>query len=205
MANLIAFDLDGVLLDGKGSWMELHKFIGTEKFSEENGRQYYSGNISFDEWVRRDIGLWKGIDANKIFEAGKKVEVMKGIEVIKNLSKNYKLAIISGGIKQMANKIFEKYTFSHCYANEIIVKDEKIFDVNMKVNFENKGEILEKIAKSENIDLSECIAVGDFINDIPMFKKAGFSIAFNPKHDSVVENADAVIRNKDLREILKFL
>ncbi|NCN65517.1 MAG: HAD-IB family phosphatase [Candidatus Altiarchaeum hamiconexum] len=205
MANLIAFDLDGVLLDGKGSWMELHKFMGTEKFSEENGRQYYSGKIPFDEWVRRDIDLWKGFDANKISEAGKRVEVMKGIEVIKNLSKNYKMAIISGGIKQMANKIFEKCVFDHCYANEIIVKDEKIFDVDMKVNFENKGEILEEIAGYENVGLSDCIAIGDFINDIPMFKKAGFSIAFNPKHNSVVENADVVIRNKDLREILRYL
>ncbi|OQX20151.1 MAG: hypothetical protein BWK75_05045 [Candidatus Altiarchaeales archaeon A3] len=205
MANLIAFDLDGVLLDGKGSWMELHKFIGTEKFSEENGKQYYSGNISFDEWVRRDISLWKGIEADKISEASERINLMKGIEVIENLSKNYKLAIISGGIKQMANKIFERYKFKHCYANEIIVKDEKIFDVDMKVNFENKGEILEKIARYENVDLSDCIAIGDFINDIPMFKKAGFSIAFNPKHDSVVENADVVIRDKDLREILKYL
>lgn len=205
MTKLIAFDLDGVLLDGKGSWMELHKFIGTEKFSEENGRQYYSGRISFDEWVKRDVGLWKGIEENKIFEASKRVTVMEGIEIIENLSKNYKLAIISGGIKQMANKIFERYKFNRCYVNELIVKDKKIFDVDMKVNFENKGKILEEIARYENVDLSDCIAVGDFINDIPMFKKAGFSIAFNPKHESVIENADVVIRNKDLREILKFL
>lgn len=205
MTKLIAFDLDGVLLDGKGSWMELHKFIGTERFSIENGKMYYSGKISFEEWVKLDVSLWKGIDENKIFEASKRVKVIEGIEIIEDLSKNYKLAVISGGIKQMANKIFERYKFNHCYINELIVKNGKVFDVDMKVNFENKGDILEKIAKLENVDLGDCIAVGDYINDIPMFKKAGFSIAFNPKHESVIKNADVVIKNKDLREILKYL
>jgi phosphoserine phosphatase len=42
------------------------------------------------------------------------------------------------------------------------------------------------------------------IFDIPLFKKAGFSVAFNPKDLRVKQAADLAIKNKDLKEILQY-
>jgi len=202
--KLIAFDLDGVLVDSKGSWMEVHNVVGTAKQSEIHGKEFYEGKITFDEWARKDVSLWKGIEINKIYEALYKIPPMNGIEAIKKLRKKYKLAIISGGLKILAERIKKEYKFKYCFANSLIVKEGKIYGFRHQVDFKGKGEILKEIAKKENLSLNECASVGDYINDISMFDVSGFSVAFNPKHADVVKHADAVIYNKDLNEILKF-
>lgn len=207
MKKLIAFDLDGTLIDGKGTWMEMHKLLKTEKISEENGKLFYANKITYDEWVKRDVNLWKGVDARVIQELKEKISLMRGIEVINHLDGEYVLAIISGGLKEVALDINEKFNnkFKYCYANELTIKDGKISGAILNVSFENKGELLKNIAKKENIPLKNCIAVGDFLNDIPMFKVAGFSIAFDPKFPEVSYNADVSIYEKNLMKILEYL
>lgn len=207
MKKLIAFDLDGTLIDGKGTWAEMHKLLKTEKYSEENGKLFYAHKITYDEWVERDVNLWRGADAKVIQYLKERISLMQGIEVINHLDKEYILAIISGGLKDVAIEINKKFNnkFKYCYANELIIKDGKISGLILNVNFENKGELLKAIAKKEDIPLKNCIAIGDFLNDIPMFKVAGFSIAFDPKFPEVSDNADVSIYEKNLMKILDYL
>jgi len=205
--KLIAFDLDGTLIDGKGTWMEMHKLLNTEKFSIENEKLFYANKISYNEWIKRDVNLWNGVDAKAIQKLKERISLMKGIEVINHLDGNYNLAIISGGLKDVAQDINKKFKnkFKYCYANELIIKDGKISGIRQEVNFENKGELLKSIAEKENIPLKNCVAIGDFLNDIPMFKVAGLSIAFNPKFPEVAKNADIAIYEKNLMKILDYL
>ncbi len=53
--------------------------------------------------------------------------------------------------------------------------------------------------------MADCAVVGDSSYDIPMFKKAGLSIAFNSDENRVRKAADIVVNKKDLREILPHL
>ncbi|MEA3254860.1 MAG: HAD-IB family phosphatase, partial [Candidatus Altiarchaeota archaeon] len=102
--KLIAFDLDGVLVDGRGSWAEVHKGLGTLKQSELNGKEYFSGRITFDEWAERDVTLWEGVDIERIKDILYSAHLMTGIdETLHNLKRNYRLAIISGGLKILAD------------------------------------------------------------------------------------------------------
>lgn len=54
----------------------------------------------------------------------------------------------------------------------------------------NKGTAVEKISQLLEIPLTEFMAFGDSANDIPMFKKVGFSIAARKKHSIVLEYAN---------------
>lgn len=202
--KLIAFDLDGVLVDGRGSWMEVHDAVGTSKQSELHGSEFYSGKITFDEWARKDVELWKGMELNKISAILHNVPSMKGIESIRTLRKKYKLAIISGGLKILADKVKKEYKFKYSFANALKVREGKICGIKQQVDFTGKGKILAEIAEKENLSLDECATVGDYLNDISMFKVSGFSVAFNPKHDDVVKHADVAVYRKDLNEILKY-
>lgn len=203
--KLIAFDLDGVLVDGRGSWGEIHNGLGTLEESECNGREYFSGKITFDEWAKLDVKLWLGVNIGKIQTILQKTRMMKGIyETIPKLRKNYKLVIISGGINILADRIKEEFNMDYAIANELSVKDEKVTGINNIVDFMGKGNILREIAGNMNISPDECAVVGDYINDIPMFDVAGLSIAFDPKHEDVIDSADNVVYEKDLRGILKF-
>ena len=204
--KLIAFDLDGVLVDGRGSWDELHDALGTSKLSEINENDFYAGKITFDEWAKRDVKLWHGVEIKKIEAIFKKTKLMKGApETLKTLKeKGYKLAIVSGGLKTLADIVGEKFQIDFVAANEFIVKDGKVSGIMNIIDMDGKGIALEKIATKNNLKGKNCAAVGDFFNDIPMFKFAGFSIAFNPKVPEIVEIADKAIYEKDLTLILEF-
>jgi len=203
--KLIAFDLDGVLIDGCGSWREVHRGLDTTEQAEEHANEYREGKINFDEWARKDASLWYGIEIERIREILYNVELMRGIErTIPMLSGRYKMGIISGGLQIMADRIKDKFNMSYAIGNSLLVKDGRVSGIDQLVDFHGKGKILEMVARDNGVALDECAVVGDFINDIPMFKIAGFRIAFNPKSDEVIEMADKVIYEKDLTKILPF-
>lgn len=203
--KLIAFDLDGVLVDGKGSWQEVHKGLGTEENAKIHAEEYHSGKITFDEWARKDTSLWYGTRIERIREILCNVHLMPGIsDTIPELRKKYRIVIISGGLNILADRLKEEYEFDHAVANELLVENGLVSGINQIVDFQGKGKILEEIAEFYGIPTQECAAIGDFINDIPMFRVAGFRIAFNPKNGEILKFADKVIYEKDLRRILEF-
>ena len=204
--KLVAFDLDGVLIDGGGSWTAAHNGLGPLEASGVNGEAYFSGKISFEEWATRDVSLWEGVEIGKLKEILFRSELMPGIDdTLSVLKKKYKIAIISGGLKLLADYVKELYGLDYSYGNEILVRNGKVAGIKQAVDFKGKGKILSEIARKEGITTKQCAAVGDYLNDIPMFREAGFSIAFNPKDESVEKSADVVVAGKDLRGILKYL
>ncbi|ODS38984.1 MAG: hypothetical protein A7316_06545 [Candidatus Altiarchaeales archaeon WOR_SM1_86-2] len=203
--KLIAFDLDGVLVDSKGGWKEVHNGLGTANAAKPHEKLFYRGEITFDEWALMDVELWKGRSIDRIKEILDEIPPMKGASyAIPKLGENYILAIISGGLKLLADRIKDNYGFHYAIGNALKVNGGKVTGISQSVGFNDKGKILRQVAEDEGVDLKECAAVGDYINDIPMFKLAGFSIAFNPKHEDIVDYADEVVMEKDLTKILRF-
>ncbi len=203
--KLIAFDLDGVLTDGCGSWREIHKSLGTYEDAELHAREYYSGRITFEEWAKKDVSLWYGIEIEKIKKILYKIPLINGIEhTIPKLKENHKLVIISGGLQILADRIRNRFNLDNAIANKLIVENGRVSGIDLRVDFEGKGNILKRITKEYGIKLKECAAIGDFVNDVSMFKVAGFSIAFNPQDEKVTEFADEVVYGKDLKRILPF-
>jgi len=203
--KLIAFDLDGVLVDGLGSWRELHNSLGTEKASEVNYRDFYAGRINFDEWARRDVRLWEGIEIERVEEIFSRIPLMPGAkETLSKLNKRYKTAIISGGLQRLVDRVKDELEIDYAIGNKLICENGRICGIENRVDLDGKGKILEKIATEEGISTKECAAIGDYFNDIPMFKVAGFRIAFNPKDEITKKYADEVVYGKDLTKILRF-
>ncbi len=65
----------------------------------------------------------------------------------------------------------------------------------------SKEKVFEKLAHEHRLTTEDCVVVGDGANDICIFKRAGHSIAFNPK-PVLCQYADVVIRQKDMRAII---
>jgi len=204
--KLVAFDLDGVLVDGGGSWVAVHRGLGTLLASQANGSEFFSGKISFEEWAKKDVALWKGVEIEKLSDILGSCKLMDGIdETLPKLREKYRIAIISGGLKMLADRLKETYRLDYSFGNELVVTEGKVAGIKHTVDFGSKGEILRKLAADMGISAKQCAAVGDYLNDIPMFQAAGYSIAFNPKNPEVAESADEVVYEKDLRRILDFL
>ena len=214
--KLVVFDLDGTLIDNiESAWKTLHEFFEIDQHPKrlEIRKKFFSGEITYHEWGRRDLELLSehGANREKIMKAFKKAKVMEGaMETIKFLKgKGYKTAIISGSMNILLEKLIPDYKeiFDHVFINNIFF-DEKgeIKDFEL-TSFEqvNKKTGLLKICELEGIQPKECVFVGDHYNDIDIAEAAGFSIAFNSKSEDLNKVSDVVIKKKDLREVLKYL
>ncbi len=206
--KIIVFDMDGVLIDAKSSWAWIHDRFGVD--NEDSLKAYERGDIDDGEFIRRDIELWKSAEPNisrqDIIDILKTAPVMKGFhKVIPSLKENYNTAIISGGLKPLAEHVGGEY-FDRIFANDI--KDHEgrlssrgIVDVPLK----NKGDILEKLLSEEGIKKERCVAIGNSHIDAPMLERAGLGIAFNPDDEKVKRSADWVIEEKDLSALFDVL
>jgi phosphoserine phosphatase len=129
---------------------------------------------------------------------------MKGAkELIRELKKEYKIAMISGGFTIVARRVAQELEIGCLIANELIIKDGVLTGevIGPLVRQNSKKEALEAIAEREGIRPEDCIVIGDGANDISMFEAAGFSIAFNAS-PVLYDIADVIITKKDLSLIL---
>jgi len=207
MTKLVVFDLDGVLTDAQSSWCWVHDHYGVN--NDESLRAYMDGEIDDMEFMRRDIELWrnqKRINIKEIEDILLGVPLMPGArETLHELNKKgLTTAIISGGLEPLAKRVAEELHITHIRANHVEVDDEGyLTGVGiLKVPLLDKGSVLVQLLADLGIEKNECVSVGNSEIDVPLFHNSGLGIAFNCYDEKVKENADVVIHNKDLREIL---
>ena len=58
---------------------------------------------------------------------------------------------------------------------------------------EDKGTALRRLAEAQGVTAAECVAVGDWLNDLPMLEVAGLSFAMGSSVHEVAEQADEVL------------
>ena len=205
--GLVLFDLDSTLIEEE-TIDELAKLAGVEEDVKRITKDAMNGKIDFEESLRKRVALLKGLPIDSVKGLIPKLRLTKGaketIEELKN--RGYVVGVVSGGFTIVTEKIKKDLNLDYAYSNELVVKDGKLTgEVRGRVMSSTaKGDILEEIAKRENIDLKDTVVVGDGANDISMFKRAGFGIAFCAK-EILKKNADVSIERRDLREILKYV
>ena len=210
--KLVCFDLDGTIIDKTiFIWHTLHDALGTSKEWRQKGiDDYESGKITYAEWAKHDIEGWKKVGATKqkIKEALKPLKLMNGAkEVLETLKKQgIKLALISGSINTALEHVIPNYKdyFDYVFINNVIYDEQgNVQDIEAtKYDLKHKASGLKLIAEKENIDVKDCVFIGDHHNDIHIAELAGLSIAFNCKSDALAQIADHLIMEKDLRLIL---
>ena len=203
---MIVFDMDGVLVDIESSWEFVHKAFKVD--GNENLEKYLQGAFDYREFMRRDIGLWGRVHLNQIRSILSRAPIMSGAkETLHELKKvNFKTAIISSGLSILAKKLQKELEIDYVFANDLQTNRRGMLTGEGKevVDLWNKVAVLHSLVKRLGITTKQCAVIGDSIYDIPLFKTAGFSIAFNPGDERVKENAIVSIVQKDLRKILQY-
>ena len=205
--EMVVFDLDGVLVDIDSSWQAIHAAFGVD--NEENFQKHIHGQIDFKEFMRSDIRLWNGPHISRIRDVLDRAPLMKGAsETVKILkTAGYKTAIISSGISVLAERIRCELGMDYCFSNRLLTDDSGLLtgDGEEVVGLFDKGKVLRHLASTAGISVEQCVVVGDGRFDVPLFREAGLSIAFNAKDESVREAADLAVDEKDLTRILPWL
>ena len=126
------------------------------------------------------------------------------VDTLKKLG--YKIGIISGGFDYFGEYLQKKLGLDYVFANVLEIENGKVTGnvTGDIIDGPKKAEILKTIARVENLNLQQTIAVGDGANDLPMISIAGLGIAFRAK-PLVKQSADQSISTLGLDAILYLL
>lgn len=209
MFKLICFDMDGVIFKDISFWMELHKKFGTLQEGLKLTEKYLHSDYNrlVEEVV---VKLWKGKDAKPYFELVNSIVYMPGVkEMFAQVKRQgYMTAIISASSIDVARRVQHDYGVDHVFANELVIRNGKVageFIWPIGTGNEKKAMIIRDLCKDLNIELKECIYVGDSETDLEAFKIVGKSIAFNANSEKLKEFATHCVENENLATIIPFI
>jgi phosphoserine phosphatase len=212
---LIAFDMDGTLIDGRVVFAVGDRFGLSDKVREIQGNHILHGY----EQSRSIARLFKGLSANDITKGIESINLMKNCErVVRELKEQgHVLGIISDSYNIAANYIAEKLNFDFCEANMLeLDRNRKLTgNISMPLGWQKIGcyckisvckrYFLEKNVQKFQIGPECTVAIGDTKSDLCMIEKAEIGIAFMPKHRILEERADVSIKEPDLANLRQFI
>lgn len=209
--RLVAFDMDGTLIDTVSSWAEVHRHFGES--NPEALRLFLEDRIDDAEFIRRDIEIWwrhaprlSGADVERILSG---VPLMPGARpLFEELHRRGVVtAIISGGIDLLADRIARELRIPHVFANGLELDPEGRLTGRgiIRVPIKRKGEVLRRLQRELGLPPSACAAVGNSDIDVALFRECRRGIAFLPADEAVRTGATSVVSVPDLARCLPLL
>ncbi len=202
---MVVFDLDGTLVRYHGvefesSWGAIAAAAGVKEESERLLAEYLPRRDAYREWVAKDAALLAGIPAKRVTERIFPPPYARGVrEAVERLRGRYLLGILSSGVALVADYVKEDLGFDFAFANRILVEDGRFTgESELVVDLWGKDKVLRRIASEYGIALEEICFVGDHMNDIPVMRIVGLSIAVNSKDEDLSRIADHVIDDLSL-------
>lgn len=209
--RLVCFDLDGVLIEAKSSWVAVHDAFGVR--NEDSLRLFLHGEISEEEFIRRDVALWRKkkphVTIGEIDDILSRVVLHPGAEqTIDALhAAGVKTAVVSGGIANAAHRVARQLGIPLVSANELQVLEDGRLSGEGVVNtpLRDKSLPVRRFAQELGIPLGHVASVGNSAPDVPMFWASGLGIAFDPMDEHTRQEADVTVEGMDLRGLLPVL
>ena len=207
----VVFDCDGVLADNGSSWQNIHDYFGTE--NKEMLARFLRKEVTDEEFVADDVRLWKSVQEkihrDDIMRCYSGVKLMQGArEVVEELhSRSIMVAIVSSGVDLLVGTIAQMLKVDDWAANGFEFDEDGWMTGGMPtiVNSHDKGQMVEKFARINQLDPSTIVSVGDSGPDLSMMIEASSFVGFNPiragAEDAFTKAGVPVIESRDLREI----
>lgn len=209
--DLVAFDMDGVLVDYLSSWTWVHDRFGVS--NEESVISFMDGDIDDMEFMRRDIALWlrhrPGLRLPDVERELLRLPINPGIgPTVQQLQdRGVRTVIISGGLDLIAEKLAREYRFDAQWSNGLAAHaDGRLTGEGvLRVELCNKGKALQEAQELFGVTPERTASIGNSSIDVSMFKGSSLGIAFNPIDEEVVRGAHQVVRDASLSAVLPFL
>ena len=164
-----------------------------------------SGELDFTQALIQRVHLLAGLDSTVIEKVRDEITLMPGAEqLIERLhEQGHKVGVVSGGFMNVIEPLLKSLNLDFYRANQLEVKDGKLTGelLGQIIDRKAKKDALEEFAASENVPISQSVAVGDGANDLDMIEAAGLGVAFNAK-PKVAAAAATTISNYDLSTLL---
>ena len=203
MIKIAFFDFSRTIAKGTG-FGSGPIFLSRKKEYEELYDKYKSKKLNEVNFVKSVVKLWKGFKEKDLSKIYSKIELNPNIKnTLKKLKKRgIKLALVSNIPTKLAD-LYKNLGFDFISGNECEIRDGIFTGKALKIN-SDKFRIVNSICNHTKISPKECIAIGDSIGDIGMFKVVGYNNSFAYNANEEVKKY-AKYHITDFNEIIKII
>jgi len=203
-SKLIVFDMDSTLIDAE-CIDELARAAGVIDKVAGITERAMNGEIDYSGALTERVHLLKGLELNVAKDTLNRISLMPGAkELMSHLrSRGYRIAMLSGGFTLASDRIGKLLNIDYVFSNELIVENGCLTGevIGPMTEDRSKELVFEQLSKENGVEPEDCIVVGDGANDICLFERSGYGIAFNPK-PILRKYADVLITTKDLAAVI---
>ncbi len=205
--KLAVFDFDSTLMEGETLEFIAREY-GIEPLMKEITTNAMEGKIDFFESLVQRVALLKGAKEETIVKICRELPYTKGAkETISTLKKmGYKVVCFSGGYVTATIPAQQVLGYDAQFSNILHFKNGEMTGlVGGEMMFsDSKGKMLKRLQTLLDITEEDTLVTGDGANDLSMFAFAAKRVAFCAK-PVLKQNANIIIENKDLTEILNHI
>ena len=211
--KLIAFDMDSTLINIE-CIDEMAGMVGRQQEVSAITEAAMRGEITdYKDSLRRRVALLQGAPADvmqQVFE--QKLHLNPGVKPLIAACQQAGLStlIVSGGFDYFTDKLQALLGIDDTRSNKLEIIDGVLTGRLMNQEWgdicdgEEKKRMVQATGTRLGIQSSQCIAVGDGSNDLPMMKWCGLSVAYQAK-PKVRQQANIVIDSGGLDRMLEVI
>lgn len=183
--GLLAMDMDSTLITIE-CIDEIADFIGKKAEIAAITASAMRGEIDWPESLHQRVALLAGLDEAVLARVyDERLKLSPGAETLIAAAKKHqhKLLLVSGGFTFFTERLKARLGFDTAFSNVLEVLDGKLTGrvIGPLCDANAKASRLREAAAALGISSTQCIAIGDGANDLPMMAEAGLSIAYHAK------------------------
>ena len=204
--GLFVTDMDSTLIDIE-CIDEIADQCGKKAQVAEITEAAMRGEIDFRESLNRRVALLEGLSADALDTVYRdRLRLNPGARELIGALKAAGIitVLVSGGFTYFTERLKADLGFDHAYANTLERVDGKLTGrvCGPVVDAQAKADHLTRIRNQLDLSADRVIAAGDGANDLPMFRAAGFGVAYKAK-PVLRAQADCSLNHSGLDAVLK--
>ncbi|MDR3087574.1 MAG: phosphoserine phosphatase SerB [Azoarcus sp.] len=165
------------------------------------------GEIDFRTSLVRRVSLLKGLPEQALAKVyAERLRLNPGVEALMDNLKTVgvRTALVSGGFTYFTERLRQELGFDYAWANELEIVNGHLTGrvIGTIIDGRAKADCLTETRDTLGLTPGKVLCAGDGANDIPMFRAAGFGVAYRPK-PTLREVADCCLDHVGLEGIAR--
>jgi HAD superfamily phosphoserine phosphatase-like hydrolase len=202
--SMVSFDVDGTIFR-KAALTHSARALGIGEKWDALDNMYHRKRITLRECLFSQYKLLEGMKVADVYREVSKVEVIKNVrETVEKLQGHrIRVILLTDNPDFLCAYLIERFGFEGYVSSKVAIKDGIVTSKIEPLPDKRIG--LRKYSAWTSIPLSRCAHVGDWINDIPVFRIVRYSVALNAKTERVKATASHRMDTDDLLDVYRHL